>query len=65
MNLHFVKPGVLQPQMSRTLAQLESLRNDADTDLAAVFVAHAVQQSIAEARAFVAVAEQVIARASG
>ncbi len=52
---------MLGAHTSRTLAQLESLRNDADDDLAAVFVAADVTQSIADARAFVAAVEQHLA----
>lgn len=63
VNLHFVKPGVLEPQTSRALAQLETLRNDADYDLAAVFVAEDVAQSIADAEAFVATVERVLGAA--
>jgi uncharacterized protein (UPF0332 family) len=61
VNLHFVKSGVLSPGTSRALAQLETLRNDADDDLAAVFVAEDVAHSVAEARAFVGAVEHVLA----
>jgi uncharacterized protein (UPF0332 family) len=60
VNLHFVKPGVLDPHTSRTLAQLETLRNDADYDLAAVFVADDVAQSIGDASTFVAAVARVL-----
>ena len=65
VNLHFVKPGALGPHTSRALAVLESLRNDADYDLAAVFVVEDVQQAIAEARGFVLAVEQHLAHAEG
>jgi uncharacterized protein (UPF0332 family) len=61
VNLHFVKSGALAASTSKTLAQLESLRNDADYDLAAVFVAADVAQSIDDARCYVAAVERHLA----
>lgn len=59
--LHFVKPGVLRPERSKDLAQLEGLRNAGDYDTHFVLGVKELQPEVERARQFVADARKALA----
>ncbi len=58
---HFVRPGLLDPTVARSLAHGASDRQDADYDSQAVFSAEVASARIVEAETVLSVAERLLA----
>jgi uncharacterized protein len=59
---HFVRPGLLSPQMGRLVSRMQRDREDADYSPGAVFTSEEVSRMIADAEAFVAEARALTTR---
>jgi len=60
---HFVRPGTLAPEHGRALSRVGADRNDAEYNVAAVFGEADARGDIAQAQAFIAAAEALLANA--
>ena len=60
--LHFVRPGLIAPELGETLSRAASLREDADYSGSVVVTATAAADMGSQARAFLAAAESLLAR---
>lgn len=59
---HFVQTGVLDPERSKELAQLEALRSAGDYDTAFALGSEQVRPEVDKARAFVAAVREILRR---
>jgi uncharacterized protein (UPF0332 family) len=60
LSLHFVRTGRLDARLARALSLASRTREDADYDAAAVFGPADSEESLSQARIFVAAAKQIL-----